>query len=135
LDEKKMKVDLVMKINTYSGNVVQMFDRVGGASADKHGGAGSNAYEQNKKKKDDEKGEFEATVENIQKAIDDFSTNESNSTRGITASQEGNGPGLKVILKDSSGGILRSVSGEEFLKLREATKTGAKSGRILDQKV
>ena len=98
-------------------------------------GRKSNAYEQNKKKKDDEKGEFEATVENIQKAIDDFSTNESNSTRGITASQEGNGPGLKVILKDSSGGILRSVSGEEFLKLREATKTGAKSGRILDQKV
>jgi hypothetical protein len=42
---------------------------------------------------------------------------------------------LKVVLKDPNGGVLRSVSGEELLRLREAVSAGAKSGRILDQKV
>ena len=113
-----------------------MFDRVNGKSADKQGGAGSNAYEQNKKDQEqDQKDEFEVTIENVQKAIDDFSTNQTNQSHGISASQEGNGPGLKVTLRDAAGGVLRSVSGEEFLKLREAIHSGSKSGRILDQKV
>ena len=123
-----------MKINTYPSNVVQMFERVNGKNTDKQGGAGSNAYEQNKKE-DDKKEEFEVTIENVQKAIEDFSTNQTNQTHGISATQEGTGPGLKVTLRDSSGGVLRSVSGEEFLKLREAINSGSKSGRILDQKV
>ena len=71
----------------------------------------------------------------MQKAIEAFSSNETNQNHGISASQEGNGPGLKVTLRDSAGGVLRSVSGEEFLKLREAIQSGSKSGRILDQKV
>jgi hypothetical protein len=124
-----------MKISTNPGNAIEMFERVGsGKNTDKNGGGGSNAYEQNKKDKEDHQ-EFEATAENIQKAINDFSTNETNLTHGISAASEGNGPGLKVILKDSSGGVLRSVSGEEFLKLRSALQAGSKSGRILDQKV
>ncbi len=125
-----------MKVSTNSGNVVQMFERVsGGKNTDSNGGgAGSNAYEQNKKDQEDTQ-DFESTVENIQKAVDDFSTNELNQTHGITASSEGSGPGLKVILKDCNGGVLRSVSGEEFMKLRQAIQAGSKSGRILDQKV
>jgi uncharacterized protein YlxW (UPF0749 family) len=123
-----------MKISTYPSNVVQMFDRVNEKNADKHGGSGSNAFEQNKKDKE-KKEEFEATIENVQKAIEDFSSNQTNKTHGISATQEGNGPGLKVTLRDSNGGVLRSVSGEEFLKLREAISAGSKSGRILDQKV
>jgi len=123
-----------MKVNTYSNNVVQMFDRLKAKSADKDGGSGSNAHDQNKKENDN-KEEFEVTMESVQKAIDDFTSNEMNLTHGISASQDGSGPGLKVTLKDSSGGVLRSVSGEEFLKLREAIHSGAKSGRILDQKV
>jgi hypothetical protein len=124
-----------MKVSTNSGNVIQMFERVsGGKNADSNGGGGSNAYEQNQKEKE-KSPEFEATMENIQKAIDDFSSNETNQTHGISASSEGSGPGLKVILKDASGGVLRSVSGEEFMKLRQAIQTGSKSGRILDQKV
>lgn len=124
-----------MKINTYPNNLVQMFSRgVTEANADKQGGAGSNAFEQNKKEKD-EKEEFEATIESVQKAIEDFSTNQTNLNHGISAASEGNGPGLRVVLKDAAGGILRSVSGEEFLKLKEAVSAGSKSGRILDQKV
>ncbi len=124
-----------MKINTQSGNMVQMFDRIHGTSAERHGGGGRNAYEQNQGEKEEQQNEFESTVDTIQKAIDEFSTNETNASCGISASQEGSGPGLKVILKGYGGEVLRSVSGEEFLKLREAAKTGAKSGRILDRKV
>lgn len=112
-----------------------MFDRVNGKSPDKqNGGGGGNAYEQNKKDQE-KKQEFEATIENVQKAIDEFTANQTNQDHGISATQEGNGPGLRVTLKDASGGVLRSVSGEEFLKLREAISSGSKSGRILDQKV
>src|ERR1035437_8048457 len=123
-----------MKINTYASQAVHMFERVNEKNADKQGGSGSNAFEQNKKDQE-KKEEFEVTVENVQKAIETFSANQTNQTHGISASQDGTGPGLKVTLRDSTGGVLRSVSGEEFLKLREAIQSGSKSGRILDQKV
>ena len=123
-----------MKINTYPSNAVHMFDRVNEKNADKQGGSGSNEFEQNKKDQE-KKEEFEVTVENVQKAIETFSTNQTNQSHGISATQDGVGPGLKVTLRDSTGGVLRSVSGEEFLKLRDAIQSGSKSGRILDQKV
>ena len=48
---------------------------------------------------------------------------------------EGRGPGLKVILKDSQGGIVRQLSGEEFLRLRQGSSTEPRMrGKILDQK-
>ena len=120
-------------MNSYTG-ITQIMNRVTDKSGDKQGGAGSNAYErqQNQKKKDEN--EFEVTAEAVGEAIDQFAGDEINQNQGITASAEGNGPGLKVILKDSAGGILRSISGEEFLKLREAVNSGQRSGRILDQK-
>ena len=47
--------EVPMKVSTNSGNVVQMFERVsGGKNTDSNGGgAGSNAYEQNKKDQED----------------------------------------------------------------------------------
>lgn len=63
-------------------------------------------------------------------AIEEFSM--SNSLR---AQAEGSGPGLKVILKDGSGAVIRQMTGEEFLKLREQAKSDAQArGKILDQK-
>ena len=123
-----------MKINTYASQAVHMFDRVNEKNPDKQGGSGSQAFEQHKKDQEN-KEEFEVTVENVQKAIETFSSNETNQSHGLSATQEGVGPGLKVTLRDATGGILRSVSGEEFLKLRDAIQSGSKSGRILDQKV
>jgi hypothetical protein len=116
-----------------SSSITQIFARVTEKSTDKHGGAGQNAYERQQKKDQDEK-EFEATVEDVNEAIERFAADQATLTHGITAQSEGAGPGLRVLLKDASGGILRSVSGEEFLKLREAVAAGHKSGRILDQK-
>ena len=123
-----------MKINAYP-LVNPLFGKIAETHKDKQGGAGSNAYERNQKKKDDDEKEFEASLEAVEAAVDGFDEDETNQAHGITASTEGQGPGLRVVLKNADGGVLRSVSGEEFLKLRDAVAAGARSGRILDQKV
>jgi hypothetical protein len=116
-----------------NSSITQIFARVTDKSNDKQGGAGQNAYER-QQKKDQKEEEFEATIEEVSAAIEKFAGDEATLTAGITAQSEGTGPGLRVLLKDPSGGVLRSVSGEEFLKLREAVNAGNKSGRLLDQK-
>jgi hypothetical protein len=118
-----------MKVQLPS-NVVPIFERVTGKPQDKQGGAGQNAYERQQKKDQDS----QPKEEEVLAAVETFGTDPLHHENGITASSEGNGPGLRVILKDAGGGVLRNVSGEEFLKLREAVKSGRKSGRILDQK-
>jgi hypothetical protein len=122
-----------MKIQTFIP-IQASFGRITEAGNDKQGGAGSNAYERQKKQeKKDDPTPFSA--EALEEAIESFSVDETNLTHGISASSEGSGPGLRVLLKDGTGGILRAVSGEEFLRLREAIHSGSKSGRLLDQKV
>jgi hypothetical protein len=129
-----------MKINFYP-NIAGLLSKVTakGSTApsnDKEGGAGQNAFER-QQKKDSEQKKFEEVVndETVQNAIEAFASDELNKTSGIVAVAEGTGPGLKVVLKDGSGGLLRSVSGEEFLKLHEAAVQGNRSGRLLDRKV
>ena len=123
-----------MKIHSYPF-VNPLFGKIAETHKDKQGGSGSNAYERQQKKKDDEKeSEFEASLETVEAAVDGFDGDQTNQAHGITAETQGQGPGLRVVLKSAEGGVLRSVSGEEFLKLREAVASGAKSGRILDQK-
>ena len=125
-----------MKINSYAA-ISPLFGKIKETNQDKQGGAGQNAYERQKKKdpEEDSKKDFKASLEEVQDAVEGFLEDETNLAHGISADTEGNGPGLKVVLKDPNGGVLRSVSGEEFLRLREAVSAGAKSGRILDQKV
>ncbi len=109
--------------------------RVKERDGDKQEGAGKNAYQQNKKdqqKKDDQPSEFQVQVEDVQNAIE--ALNHTEVETGVHAAAEGDGPGLKVKLTDGAGGILRTVSGEEFLKLREAITGGKVPGKILDKK-
>ena len=120
-----------MKVNINTP-ITQVFERITRPSSDKQGGAGQNAYERQQQKKDDP--QDPPTEQEVLKAVETYGLDETNHEHGITASPEGQGPGLRVILKDASGGVLRAVSGEEFLKLREAVKNGSRSGRILDQK-
>jgi hypothetical protein len=123
-----------MKIQSYS-NIQPLFGKVAEAGSEKQGGAGQNAYERQKKKDEqEEQKKLLETPEALEVAVHGFSGDETNQAHGISASAEGSGPGLRVVLKDQQGGILRSVSGEEFLRLREAVSSGRKSGRILDQK-
>ena len=121
-----------MKIGFYP-NVTQIGAKVTDKSSDKREGAGQNAYERQQKNEKEEP-EFKVTEETVQDAVEAFAGDEFNVSSGITAQAQGHGPGLKVVLKDASGGVLRAVSGEEFLKLREAAASGKRSGRILDQK-
>lgn len=108
----------------------QLFERVSGKPNDKQGGAGQNAYEQQQKKERKE----EPTEQEFLQAVETYGADPTNLENGITATPEGQGPGLRVVLKDAQGGVLRNVSGDEFLKLREAVRNGARSGRLLDQK-
>ena len=120
-----------MKVNN-APQITQIFERVTGKPQDKQGGAGQNAYERQQKKEErhqEQPNEFE-----VLQAVESYGVDDVNHEHGITATPDGQGPGLRVTLKDGSGGVLRNVSGEEFLKLREAVRNGSRSGRILDQK-
>ena len=57
-------------------------------------------------------------------------------TSGLKAETLGAGPGLRVVLKDVNGSVVKQFSGGEFVRLREtSTKEGSgKRGRILDKK-
>ena len=121
-----------MKLSTYT-NVNPMFNRTPPKTGDKEGG-GSNGFERQQKQKKEDQQEFEASLEAVEAAVEDFGADEDLRLSGFSATTEGNGPGLKVVLKDGTGGILRSISGEEFLKLKDAVNSGARSGRLLDQK-
>ena len=75
---------------------------------------------------------------NVQEAIEGFSKDIHADSNGLKATASGQGPGLKVILKDGSGAVIRQWSGEEFLKLRKAASNDSgdpKRGKILDQKL
>lgn len=123
-----------MKIYNFP-QVSAVGSRVKERDGDKQEGAGKNAYQQNKKdqqKEDNQPSEFQVQVEDVQNAIE--ALNHTEVETGVHATVEGDGPGLKVKLTDGAGGVLRTVSGEEFLKLREAISGGKVPGKILDKK-
>ena len=69
-------------------------------------------------------------------AVEIFRSEVTKNANGLDVVMEGAGPGLKVILKDTQGGVVRSFTGEEFLKLRNAAYLGGRqSGKILDRKL
>jgi hypothetical protein len=69
-------------------------------------------------------------------AMAEFRADQDAKANGLTASLEGAGPGLRVILRDGEGHTVRQLSGEEFLKLRHSLSTGLHvPGKILDQKL
>lgn len=53
--------------------------------------------------------------------------------QGMTAEIYGKGPGLKVTLRDGMGSIVRQISGEEFVRMKEIADATRK-GRVLDRK-
>jgi peptidoglycan hydrolase-like protein with peptidoglycan-binding domain len=77
---------------------------------------------------------IEVTDEVVNAAMAAFQADQQTQAQGIAAEVQGTGPGLKVVLKDGTGATIRSLSGEEFLRLREATNAVRVSGKIFDQK-
>lgn len=84
--------------------------------------------------KDDGKG---ADAAELQKAVQKFEADEQTQACGLHAFVEGAGPGLRVVLKDVNGSVIRQFTGEEFLKIRQGTnpKDTHGRGKILDQKL
>jgi hypothetical protein len=106
----------------------------GQAGGDQSGRRGQ--QQDSQKKKEEEAGfqRFDVTDEKVQAAITDFKTDSMTQAQGLNAEVEGQGFGLRVVLKDGRGAVVRQFTGEEFLKLREVARDGRKNGKILDQK-
>jgi hypothetical protein len=74
--------------------------------------------------------------ERLGKALESFKVDQQAQSNGLEAKIEGTGPGLKVVLKDSAGGVIRQFTGQEFVQLREiSSKGGQTRGKILDRKL
>ena len=104
---------------------------------DRHDG---NERRQHQNQKDPEKKQeqptFEVNEKKVSEAIQAFQSDTQNKANGLHASMSGKGPGLKVVLTDGRGAVVRQFTGEEFIQLREAvSKDGRVRGKILDQKL
>jgi hypothetical protein len=77
------------------------------------------------------------TEQQIQAAVEAFGVDEQAAAAGLHVDQIGSGPGLRVILKDVSGNVVRQFSGTEFVRLREVSggRTLHAPGKILDRKL
>ncbi len=106
------------------------------------GHGGGRKRDERESKESESESEFEkalaaASVKDgqVSQAVEKFGHEAIAQANGITATAVGKGPGLRVVLKDAGGRVLRQYSGEEFLKLREAAADDTRGrGKILDQK-
>ena len=123
--EEGMKIQSMNGTFGYSPQVREKNDGESAKQDSSHQQEQSNPDESGKK----------ASPERVNEAIESFQTDSLALAHGLSASVEGHGPGLKVVLKDGSGSVVRQFTGEEFLKLREAAaKDVGSRGKILDRK-
>ncbi len=139
-----MKISPLTQAVNFLNQIRQRPDSESGHSPGGHAGEGHSDREPGADGQSDEKGEqrhaatetLEVTDEKVGAAITAFSKDAQTAANGLSASVSGSGPGLRVVLKDINGAVVRQFSGEEFLKLRSATaKDGRVRGKILDQKL
>lgn len=71
----------------------------------------------------------------VEKAVSDFETEAQSQQHGLKASISGKTPGLRVVLSDVNGNIIRQFEGQEFVRLRSSgTRDTRGRGKLLDQK-
>lgn len=94
---------------------------------------------QQDRREKNEQSEYEATEASVNAALESFSQDEQARSHGLQAERSGHGPGLKVVLRDQNGAILRQFTGEEFVKLRESCVPDVPGhggrGKLLDRKL
>jgi len=133
-----------MKINPF--NTIQGFlERIGDRKDSGSDGQSPGAYTGNGKQgqknpqeqsKQEEAPVIEVTSEKVIQAVEAFQKDAQTQSNGLNASVTGQGPGLRVVLTDGNGSVIRQFTGEEFLKLRQGLgKDGRSRGKILDQKL
>ena len=97
-----------------------------------------NLQDNNQKKQQESEDTFDKAMNNEKLAseVSQYALDEQLQNLGIQASIQGNGPGLKVVLKDGKGAVIRQFTGEEFIELRKMTENeDRKNGKILDLKL
>jgi len=134
-----MKIQSLQKTIHYAVGVREKFD---GQSSQKEGGQNPQ-FEQHQQDASQQEREAEVAHRKVSEpneakvneAVESFQADILAQSNGLSASVIGNGPGLRVVLKDGSGAVVRQLSGAEFLKLRESgSKEDRTPGKILDQK-
>jgi hypothetical protein len=105
--------------------------------------ANGGAYQQNRREKQKQSKGYSiaqntaepevviVTDERLDEAVLAFQKDNQAKGQGIAAEKA---PGLKVVLKDGAGSVIRLFSGEDFIKMHEAIQDGRVSGKIIDQK-
>lgn len=97
---------------------------------------GGNPKQNKQQKKKDEEKESEKPKQSFEESVESFNNDPQAVASGLSVSAAGSGPGLRVILKDGQGAVIRQISGEEFVKLREeVAKSASGRGKILDRKL
>ena len=72
----------------------------------------------------------------LNELVDSFRSDLRAQGQGLDANLEGTGPGLKVVLRDEAGSLIRQYTSQEFLRLRTASAIeNGNRGKILDQKL
>ncbi len=92
-------------------------------------------HEKREDEKEGRKEPIQVTDEGVLSAMEGFRREIEADRKGLVAESKGSGPGLRVVLKDGSGAVIRQWTGEEFLELRKAVTTKSGTGKILDQKL
>lgn len=77
-----------------------------------------------------------ASDDKVGAALQAFACDSQTKAAGLSAAITGKGPGLRVVLTDVSGNVIRQFTGEEFLRLRQTASPSLPArGKILDQKL
>lgn len=128
VEDEVLKVKALFESNQFFNRVNEKKD-TGDSSENSH-----KNKDFNQNKKDD--ASVEVTDDKVKEALGAFAADSQARVNGLTADKIGSGPGLKVILKDGTGRIIRQMTGEEFIRLREiVSEEGPSRGKILDQKL
>jgi uncharacterized FlaG/YvyC family protein len=126
-----------MKINTWglaSDYRTIVREKRDGQSSQRHNHQNQNSSQQ--QKEENSKNSSQLTYEQVDKALQEFQGDTLTQSNGLSVSRQGEGLGLKVVLKDTQGNVIRQFSGEEFVRLRQATSVNQQAvGKILDQKL
>jgi hypothetical protein len=133
-----MKIQSLSSTLGYTGIVREKQE--GGQGWQQNSSSGNHQQDASQKKQDSESqsDEEEVSVEpaKVDQALESFRLDAQAQVNGLVASKIGNGPGLKVVLKDQAGSIVRQFTGQEFIKLRSLTPRDQPSrGKILDRKL
>ncbi len=71
----------------------------------------------------------------VEQAVSDFQSESKNQQHGLNAALSGNSPGLRVVLSDINGNVIRQFEADEFLRLRASGNSDTRGrGKLLDQK-